>query len=150
MGSQQSVPDTKPAIDLPSDAINTKDFPKQESLAAEANQHPEKRKDDEPKRIEKKKKVDVSKLNDFAKVQYKCRKKKKRYNKCFNYWYSAGFLAGKDMEGSSADKCEDQFEAYRLCVLMGLKRQRDEEGLPPPKEGSILSEVYEYDDDDDE
>ena len=88
--------------------------------------------------------VKENQLSGMDLVNYKCRRKKRRYDKCISNWYSKEFLTGKSM--GQEEECGDKFEAYRTCVLRGIKIEVwDKEGLPPPKEGSPLAEI---DDDD--
>ena len=81
----------------------------------------------------------------FKLVEYQCRKKKKAYSKCHAQWYSSGFLSGKDI--TRDENCDDLFEEYRLCVLRGMKREREKKGLPPAREGSMLAELDDEEDD---
>lgn len=77
-------------------------------------------------------------LTGMALVNHQCRKPERRYRKCLNDYYSREFVAGRSMEQG----CEDKFEAYRGCVLRGIKSEIwDKQGLPPPKEGSPLAEL---------
>ena len=81
-----------------------------------------------------------SELSGMPLVHYKCRKKKRRYDKCVSDWYQKDFMTGKSMDQDSA--CGEVFEAYKTCVLKGIKKEIwDKQGLPPPKEGSALAEL---------
>jgi len=81
----------------------------------------------------------------MALVNYQCRKKKKKYDKCVSEWYTKEFMTGKSMHQSEV--CGDLFEAYRECVLKGIKKEIwDKQGLPPPKEGSPLAEIDDEED----
>lgn len=76
----------------------------------------------------------------MALVNYRCRKKKRAYDRCVGDWYSREFMTGQSMH--QADVCEDRFQAYRECMLKGIKKEIwDKQGLPPPKEGSPLAEI---------
>jgi Uncharacterised protein family (UPF0203) len=82
-------------------------------------------------------------LTGMALVNHQCRKPERRYRKCLTDYYSREFVTGRSME----QDCQDKFDAYRECVLRGIKAEIwDKQGLPPPKEGSPLAEL---DDDDD-
>ena len=84
-------------------------------------------------------------------VNYVCRKKKKSYDKCVSQWYSSDFLTGNGSSLNQEDVCGTKFEAYRMCVLKGIKKEIwDKQNLPPPKEGSLLAEVTNLAEDDDE
>lgn len=75
-------------------------------------------------------------------VNYNCRKKNKAYQKCIRKWYSTEFLPGKSV--SQEDACGDKFEAYRECILTGVKQEIwEKKGLPPPKDGSLLADFME-------
>ena len=83
-------------------------------------------------------------------VNYVCRKKKKSYDKCVSQWYSTDFLTGNGSSLNQEDVCGSKFEAYRTCVLKGIKKEIwDKQNLPPPKEGSPLAEVADIVVDDD-
>ena len=88
-------------------------------------------------------------LSGMALVQYKCRKRKKLYDRCVSRWYSREFLPGKSIQQDQA--CGDLFDQYRACVLKGIKKELwDKQGLPPPKEGSLLDEFTKELEEDDE
>jgi hypothetical protein len=79
-------------------------------------------------------------LSGMALVNHKCAKKKFRYDKCSSDFYQKEFLTGKSL--SQADACSDKFDAYRECVLKGIKIEIwDKQNMPPLKEGSPLLEV---------
>ena len=81
-------------------------------------------------------------------VHYVCRKKKKTYDKCVSNWYSNNFLTGNGTSLNQEEVCGTKFESYRTCVLKGIKKEIwDKQNLPPPKEGSPLSEVVNIADD---
>mmetsp|Transcript_266 Transcript_266/g.647 ORF Transcript_266/g.647 Transcript_266/m.647 type:complete len:128 (-) Transcript_266:258-641(-) len=126
MGSQQSSTQTPQPIMKESTSPEARPPPKQPA-------HVEGGKNKEP-------------LTGFALVKRQCRRKEKAYSKCHAAWYGASFVSGKNIERD--EKCDDLFEEYRLCVLRGMKRQREKRGLPPPKEGSMLAELNDDDDED--
>jgi hypothetical protein len=83
-------------------------------------------------------------LKGMALVNYKCKKRKKKYDKCASEWYNKQFMTGKSM--NQEEVCGDLFENYRTCILKGIRSEVwDKNGLPPPLEGSPLSEVEEDD-----
>jgi hypothetical protein len=74
----------------------------------------------------------------MALVNHSCRKSKRRYHRCLSEFYSRDFMTGRSME----QDCHGPFEAYRECILRGIRTEVwDKQGLPPPKEGSPLSEL---------
>ena len=79
-------------------------------------------------------------LSGMPLVHYKCRKRKKVYDRCVSKWYSEQFLPGKSVDQEEA--CGELFENYRTCILKGIRKEIwEKQGLPPPKEGSPLDEV---------
>lgn len=79
-------------------------------------------------------------LSGMKLVNYKCRRRKKLYEKCVKNWYSQEFLPGKSINQEEA--CGELFDNYRACILKGIKKEIwDTQGLPPPKEGSPLDEI---------
>ena len=133
MGAAQSSPssETPPTIDSASAAGNT--TPEEPNEGTQISYHRDKSTEKD--------------LSGMDLVNYKCRKKNKAYQKCVSKWYSEQFLTGKSMH--QEEVCGDKFEAYRLCVLKGIKKEIwDKQGLPPPKEGSLLSEVMEDEEED--
>eukprot|EP00929_Paragymnodinium_shiwhaense_P045965 TRINITY_DN23432_c0_g1_i1.p4 TRINITY_DN23432_c0_g1~~TRINITY_DN23432_c0_g1_i1.p4 ORF type:complete len:102 (+),score=26.82 TRINITY_DN23432_c0_g1_i1:100-405(+) len=52
--------------------------------------------------------------NPYREVLEWCSPYKLQYDKCFNKWYSQGFL-----RGNLNNTCDDLFEDYRACVLEG-------------------------------
>jgi hypothetical protein len=88
---------------------------------------------------------EASNLEGMALVNYKCKKRKKKYDKCTKDWYNKQFITGKSM--NQEETCGDLFENYRTCILKGIKLEVwDKQGLPPPLEGSPLSEIDKEDD----
>ena len=72
------------------------------------------------------------------------------YEKCVSQFYNDNFLGGQ-LQVTQEEACGEKYELYRKCVLKGIKKEIwDKEGLPPPKEGSYLSELADDDDDGDE
>ena len=80
-------------------------------------------------------------LSGFALVQHKCRRKKRSYDVCYAELYG-GFMMAKETDSTA---CDEVFEDWRLCMLKGMKKDREKRGLPPPNKESILSELEEED-----
>ena len=89
-------------------------------------------------------------------VHHVCRKKKRLYDNCVAKHYQNFVLGttstaamidgGREPSLKQEDACGDRFEAYRECILKGIKKEIwDKQGLPPPGEGSPLAEVAEDD-----
>jgi TRIAP1/MDM35 family protein len=49
-----------------------------------------------------------------------CTKLKKKYEECFNKWYSEKFLLG---QGKDETPCEELFEEYKACLMVTLKEK---------------------------
>eukprot|EP00894_Picocystis_sp_ML_P000069 jgi/Pico_ML_1/50586/g1771.t1 len=47
-----------------------------------------------------------------------CEDLKKRYEKCFNHWYTEEFL-----KGQLEPKCQEEFEEYRDCVVDKMQKK---------------------------
>ena len=68
---------------------------------------------------ERKSEVDVGRCDTMAdekeprKDEDPCASLKKRYEKCFNHWYTEEFL-----KGQLEPKCQEEFEEYRDCVVV--------------------------------
>ena len=75
-------------------------------------------------------------LEGFARVQHRCRRKKREYDKCYKGLY--GDFVGGQLEETSED-CDDLFDSYKKCILMGMKNDRDQRGLRPARSGSALA-----------
>lgn len=80
-------------------------------------------------------------LSGFARVQHKCRRKKRAYDACYSQLYG-GFLLAKETDSTG---CDEVFEDWRACILRGMKKDREKRGLPRPKKESILAELDEDD-----
>jgi Uncharacterised protein family (UPF0203) len=81
-------------------------------------------------------------LTGMALIEHKCRKKKRAWGSCVKEHYEQKFLPGKSLEPEEAD-CDDLFEKYRQCYMRGLLKLRQEKGMAPPKEGTMLHEFME-------
>ena len=92
----------------------------------------------------KKKNKKEEELTGFALVQYKCRRKRKAYDKCYAKWYGGSFVTGQNVKNRE-ESCDDLFDDWRECILLGMKKDREQRGLPPPAKDSMLSEVDEDD-----
>ncbi|OMJ28849.1 TP53-regulated inhibitor of apoptosis 1-B [Smittium culicis] len=44
-------------------------------------------------------------------IDSKCTELKKKYDNCFNHWYTEKFL-----KGEKTDDCQDLFKQYRECI----------------------------------
>ncbi len=80
-------------------------------------------------------------LSGYARVEYKCRRKRRAYDACYSQLYG-GFLVAKETDSTG---CDDVFEDWRQCILRGMKKDREKRGLPPPNKESALSELDEDD-----
>lgn len=47
-------------------------------------------------------------------ISEECNDLKKRYDACFNTWYTENFLRGD----TKSDPCRELFESYRTCVMV--------------------------------
>mmetsp|Transcript_19999 Transcript_19999/g.23899 ORF Transcript_19999/g.23899 Transcript_19999/m.23899 type:complete len:143 (+) Transcript_19999:160-588(+) len=83
-------------------------------------------------------------LQGFALVEYKCRRTKQIYDRCYAQKHSA-FVSGTELQDAKGEEivCDDLFDAYRECVLFGMRRLREERGLPPPGKESALGDFEE-------
>ena len=97
----------------------------------------------------------------YALVEYKCRKKRKKYDLCYQSKHSAFVLGSKLLQKQKQDEyeqrhehehgesfteevsCEELFELYKDCIYQGMLKDRQKRGLPPPKQESALGEVIE-------
>lgn len=91
------------------------------------------------KKKKKKKQNDdkASQLTGFDLVQYRCRRKKKKYDVCYRKWYGSTFTVGQ-LDKDARENCDDLFEAYQNCILMGMKEDRDRRGLGKASEESYI------------
>lgn len=48
-----------------------------------------------------------------------CNDLKKRYDACFNSWYTESFLRGD----TKSEPCRELFEKYHACVMKALKEK---------------------------
>mmetsp|Transcript_431 Transcript_431/g.705 ORF Transcript_431/g.705 Transcript_431/m.705 type:complete len:140 (+) Transcript_431:33-452(+) len=88
-----------------------------------------------------KQKKKVEGLSGVALIEYKCRKKKRAWSRCVADHYEHKFLPGKALEPE--EDCDDLFERFRQCYMRGLLKERQNKGMPPPKEGTMLHEFME-------
>jgi len=79
---------------------------------------------------EKKEKAPLT-LEGFALVEHKCRKKKNRYDRCYSQKHSA-FVEEKEFQDKNGEdiSCDHLFDSYRERVLFGMKKLREERGIP--------------------
>lgn len=129
MGSSQSAPSsTAPTQQTPIQPQQQDDILKK--TGQDAPQQPKKKRNNKPK------------LEGFALVQRKCRKKKQTYDKCYAAMFGS-FVAAKSMDSSS---CDDDFEEWRLCILRGMKKEREKKGITAPvHKESMLAELEDDD-----
>jgi hypothetical protein len=85
-----------------------------------------------------KKKKPKKERKGYDLVQYKCRRRKAAYDKCYNEWYGKKFLTAEDIERD--ESCDELFDIWKECIMRGMVKEWKSEGLDPPKEGSILGE----------
>mmetsp|Transcript_16541 Transcript_16541/g.47621 ORF Transcript_16541/g.47621 Transcript_16541/m.47621 type:complete len:143 (-) Transcript_16541:1524-1952(-) len=97
-------------------------------------------KNNKPERLRENERKNIGKntKHGFERVQRKCRKKKRAYDKCYAEWYGGAFVSAK-LENERED-CDDLFEGYKHCILMGMKQDRDRRGVGASKPGSALAE----------
>ncbi|XP_046849675.1 uncharacterized protein C119.18-like [Xenia sp. Carnegie-2017] len=50
-------------------------------------------------------------------ISDECNDLKKKYDTCFNSWYTESFLRGD----TQSEPCRELFESYRSCVMKALK-----------------------------
>merc|ERR1740124_2010791 len=127
MGARQSAPRKTTTINTNEQSNETKNG--SSSTSEESSPHTL---DVETKTTtkEKKKKTPPT-LEGFALVEHKCRKKKNRYDRCYAQKHSA-FVEAKEFQDKNGEdiSCDHLFDSYRECVLFGMKKLREERGLP--------------------
>ena len=77
-------------------------------------------------------------LTGFELVQFKCRRRKRSYDKCYGDLHQS-FTTGKSGRDDQ-DQCEDLFQDWQRCILVGMQKDRDRRGLGKAKEGSAIAE----------
>ncbi len=98
------------------------------------------------------KKAPPKNLTGFALVEYKCRKKRMRYDKCHKQKHSA-FVVGSKLTSTSAKgeveerSCDDLFEAYKDCIYKGMLDDRKKRGIKQASPESALGDFYDEDED---
>ena len=136
MGSSQSKVQQQVAASAPSPS------------KADANKNDASR--NEERRKQKAANDKSSQLTGFDLVQYNCRKKKRRYDQCYKKWYGSTFTLGQ-LDKDAREDCDDLFEAYQHCILMGMKKDRDQRGVGKANEDSAIGTFeaeLEYENDD--
>ena len=78
-----------------------------------------------------------SQLTGFDLIQYQCRKKKRKYDRCYKSWYGSTFTVGQ-LDRDAREDCDDLFEAYQNCMLMSMKKDRDRRGVGKANEDSAI------------
>jgi hypothetical protein len=129
MGSSQSVPEARTAtLDTASEIKSS--LPEKETLPDSVKAQSTNI-DQKPKKERK----------GYDLVQNKCRRRKASYDKCYSDWYSKKFLTGEDLNRN--ETCDELFEKWKECMLRGMAKEREKEGLPPPHKESLLGEFME-------
>lgn len=105
------------------------------------------------------KKTIPNNLTGYTLVEYKCRKKRARYDQCYRTKHSAFVVGSKVLisnknttQGSESGEleeasCEELFDAYKDCILKGMLKDRKGRGLPPPRAESALGDFDDEEDD---
>ena len=78
-----------------------------------------------------------SQLTGFDLIQYQCRKKKRKYDRCYTSWYGSTFTVAQ-LDKDAREGCDDLFEAYQNCILMSMKKDRDRRGVGKANEDSAI------------
>ena len=78
-----------------------------------------------------------SQLTGFDLIQYQCRKKKRKYDRCYKKWYGSTFTVGQ-LDKDAREDCDDLFEAYQNCILMSMKKDRDRRGVGKANKDSAI------------
>ena len=78
-----------------------------------------------------------SQLTGFDLIQYQCRKKKRKYDRCYRSWYGSTFTLGQ-LDKDAREGCDDLFEAYQNCILISMKNDRDRRGVGKANEDSAI------------
>jgi hypothetical protein len=139
MGSKQSIPSR---IDHPIRNVETS---KVEASSQESR-------DDQKPQENTKQKSPPSNLKGFQLIEYKCRKKKRAYNLCYQQKHSAFVVMGKENKKEAYNEeldCEELFEIYKECIYKGMLKDRRMRGVKEPTEQSALGDYKLYADDED-
>lgn len=124
MGSNQSVPEARSATSDTTSEVKKESLPEKVKMQL--------------LNVEKKPK---NERKGYDLVQYKCRRRKASYDRCYSDWYSNKFLTGEDLNRD--ETCDELFEKWKECILRGMAKEREKEGLPPPHKESLLGEFME-------
>lgn len=93
----------------------------------------------------KKKKAPPKNLTGYALVEYKCRKKKARYDRCYREKHGA-FVIGRKILDSDGEvdetSCEDLFQSFQDCIYKGMMKDRKKRGLKTVGAESALGGYY--------
>ncbi len=120
------------------------------SSSSSSNNNSDTTNSDDKISIPKKKKGSPKNLKGYALIEYKCRKKRAKYDQCYRQTHSA-FVVGKklfDTDGDEIDhkaSCEELFEAYKDCIYKGMMKDRKDRGLSAAKPESALGDYFEED-----
>jgi hypothetical protein len=139
MGSNQSIPSQI-------DPIRYLEKSKVEASSQES------REDQTQQENTTKRKSPPSNLKGFQLIEYKCRKKKRAYNLCYQQKHSAFVVMGKENKKEAYNEqldCDELFEMYKECIYKGMLKDRKERGVKEPTEQSALGDYKMYADDED-
>ena len=70
------------------------------------------------------------------------------YDDCYRKKHSA-FIVGQKID-EEEDDCEDLFEVYKDCILLGMLKDREKRNKPPPAPESALADFKEQMEEDDD
>lgn len=90
----------------------------------------------------KSEKTNPKDLKGIHLAEYKCRRKKTHYNRCYHNAYKRFIDAQAAQAGH---ECADEFDDYRTCVLRHMKKQLVEKGNVTIHPESMLGELAEDD-----
>ena len=145
MGSTQSSPTSPTPLPIPVSSNNNLITTTNTNTTHDPQEQQQQR---EEKKQKRKKKAPPKDLKGFALVEYKCRSKKRSYDKCYRKKHSAFVVGSKLMVDEGGVKtnaandekgeleevtCEDLFEEYKDCIYSGMLKDRKKRGLPSAK-----------------
>ncbi len=134
MGSQQSIPSQI-------EPIRNENTSKLEAPPLESKE------EHVPQQKNTKRTSPPSNLKGFQLIEYKCRKKKRAYNVCYQQKHSAFVVLGKENKKEAYNEeldCDELFEMYKECIYKGMLKDRRERGVKEPSEQSALGDYKVY------